>query len=227
MAAVKERLTKETAYWDARAEELKLQEEAGKTPRLNSGKARQRADELAERLQKRMQELSQERQVSPLPPVVVGSALVVPRGLLDRLRPPSPGPALFARDTAEVERIAMEAVMAAERRLGYSPRDVSAAKVGYDIESTVASDKPLRFIEVKGRVVGADTVTITRNEILCALNAPDQFILAVVEVEDGAANQVMYVRQPFKVEPDFGATSVNYQLSALLQSAEAIPHCGS
>ena len=33
MAAVKERLTKEATYWDARAQELKLQEEAGKTPR--------------------------------------------------------------------------------------------------------------------------------------------------------------------------------------------------
>ena len=112
--------------------------------------------------------------------------------------------------------------MAVERRLGYSPRDVSAAKVGYDIESTVASDKPLRFVEGKGRAVGADTVTVTRNEILTALNAPDQFILAVVEVEDGAANKVMYVRQPFKAEPDFGATSVNYQLASLLQSAEAM-----
>jgi superfamily II DNA or RNA helicase len=223
MAAVKERLTKEATYWDARAEELKLQEEAGKTPRLNSGKARQRADELVERLQKRMEELTQERQVSPLPPVVIGSALVVPMGLLNRLLPEQPSnPALFARDTAEVERIAMEAVMTGERRLGYTPRDVSAAKVGYDIESTVAPDKPLRFVEVKGRIAGADTITVTRNEILTALNSPDQFILAVVEVEDGAANKVSYVRQPFKAEPDFGATSVNYRLATLLQGAETV-----
>ena len=70
LAAVKERLTKEITYWDHRAEELKAQELAGKTPRLNSGKARQRADDLQGRLQRRMEELEQERRLSPLPPVV-------------------------------------------------------------------------------------------------------------------------------------------------------------
>lgn len=41
----------------------------------------------------------------------------------------------------------------------------------------------LRFIEVKGRVRGATTVTVTKNEILTALNKPDDFILTVVEAE--------------------------------------------
>src|SRR5262249_25512348 len=40
VTAVRDRLTKEINYWDHRAEELKAQELAGKTPRLNSGKAR-------------------------------------------------------------------------------------------------------------------------------------------------------------------------------------------
>jgi hypothetical protein len=53
-AAVKDRLTKEITYWDHRAEELKLQEQAGKpNARLNSGEARKRADLLQGRLQKR------------------------------------------------------------------------------------------------------------------------------------------------------------------------------
>ena len=39
----------------------------------------------------------------------------------------------------------------------------------------------LRFIEVKGRVAGADTITVTKNEILYSLNKPDDFILAIVE----------------------------------------------
>jgi hypothetical protein len=43
--AVKDRLSKEINSWDHRANDLKAQELAGKTPRLNSGKARQRADE--------------------------------------------------------------------------------------------------------------------------------------------------------------------------------------
>ena len=54
-AAVKERLTKEITYWDHRAEELKLQEHAGKpNAKLNSGEARKRADLLQGRLQKRV-----------------------------------------------------------------------------------------------------------------------------------------------------------------------------
>ena len=57
MAAVKDRLTKEINYWDHRANQLKDQELAGKTnAKINSGKARQRADELQARLQKRMAE---------------------------------------------------------------------------------------------------------------------------------------------------------------------------
>ena len=50
-AAVKDRLTKEITYWDHRAEQLKLQEQAGKpNAKLNSGEARKRADELQGRL---------------------------------------------------------------------------------------------------------------------------------------------------------------------------------
>ncbi|MHC5830276.1 MAG: hypothetical protein ACYT04_83655, partial [Nostoc sp.] len=85
MTAVKDRLTKEINYWDHRAEELKMQEEAGKpNAKINSGKARQRADDLQARLMQRLEELEQERRLSPLPPVVVGGALVVSVGLLQR-----------------------------------------------------------------------------------------------------------------------------------------------
>ncbi len=80
-AAVYERLTKEINYWDHRAVQLKEQELAGRTlARLNSGLARQRADELTTRLQNRMVELDQEQKLSPLPSVVLGAALVVPAG---------------------------------------------------------------------------------------------------------------------------------------------------
>jgi len=84
-AAVKDRLTKEINYWDHRAEELKAQEQAGRFhSRLNSAKARERANELEARLRRRMAELEQQRRLSPLPPVVVGGALVVPIGLIRR-----------------------------------------------------------------------------------------------------------------------------------------------
>lgn len=87
--------------WDHRAEELKLQEEAGKpNAKINSAKARQRADDLEARLQKRLEELEQERRLSPLPPLVVGGALVVPVGLLQRLQGKRHSAAgTFARET--------------------------------------------------------------------------------------------------------------------------------
>jgi len=215
MAAVKDRLTKEITYWDHRAEELKAQELAGRTPRLNSGKARQRADDLQARLQKRLEELEQERRLSPMPPVVIGGALIVPMGLLARLRGERHAdPVQFARERERVMRLAMTAVIEAERRLGFSPRDVSAQNLGYDVESEIGADGRLRFIEVKGRARGADTVTVTKNEILTALNKPDEFILALVEV-DGDSTMPRYVRRPFQREPDFGVTSVTYALKEL------------
>src|SRR5919108_4386191 len=86
-AAVQDRLTKEINYWDHRAAQLKDQELAGRiNAKLNSGLARQRADELTARLQKRLAELEQERRLSPMPPVVLGGALIVPVGLLRRLQ---------------------------------------------------------------------------------------------------------------------------------------------
>lgn len=114
----------------------------------------------------------------------------------------------------------MRAVMDAERALGFEPRDVSADKCGYDVESSTGQGGHLRFIEVKGRAKGATTVTVTKNEILTALNKPEQFILAIVEV-DGEATSVCYVREPFTQEPDFAVTSVNYKLSELITKAEA------
>ena len=220
-AAVKDRLTKEINYWDHRAEDLRAQELAGRTPRLNSAKARQRADELEARLQKRLQQLEQERLLSPLPPVVIGGALVVPRGLLMRLRGERQGePDDLARETQRVESLAMAAVMEAERALGFEPRDVSKDRCGYDIESRVPGAGKLRFIEVKGRKAGAETVTVSKNEILTGLNKPDEFILALVEVDGDDVREPIYLRRPFHREPDFAVTSVNYDIGQLLASAE-------
>jgi hypothetical protein len=221
LAAVKDRLTKEINYWDHRANQLKDQELAGRVnAKLNSGLARQRAEDLAGRLQRRTAELEQERKLSALPPVLLGAALIVPVSLLHKAQgTPSAEPPTFAEETERSEQLAMQAVFDAERKLGYDPHDVSAENRGYDIESRVVGTGKLRFIEVKGRVKGAQTVTITKNEILTGLNKPDDFILAIGVVE-GETVDLRYVRRPFSREPDFGATSVNYELAALLAQAE-------
>ena len=72
---------------------------------------------------------------------------------------------------------------------------------------------------MKGRAKEAGTVTIMKNEILTAFNKPEDFILAIIEVDgDGAVPR--YLRQPFRREPDFGVTSVNYDWSKLWERAE-------
>ena len=219
-AAVKDRLTKEITYWDHRAEELKLQEIAGKpNARLNSGEARRRADDLEARLQKRSAQLNLEEQISPLPPVVLGGFIVVPKGLLAKIQGRS-APSLSV-DTQAVAARARSVVMEVERRLGYEPVDREFEQLGYDIESRDPNSGRLRFLEVKGRISGAPTINVTRNEILYSLNKPKQFILAMVEFIDEDAHRVHYLRNPFQREPDFGATSVNYDFAELLARAEA------
>ncbi|MDM7997842.1 MAG: helicase-related protein [Acidobacteriota bacterium] len=219
-AAVKDRLTKEIIYWDHRAEELKLQEQAGKpNARLNSGEARKRADALQARLQKRLEDLKLEAQISPLPPVILGGLLIVPVGLINAMAEKAQAAPPHPVDTLASAARARAAVMDMERKLGFEPTDRETEKLGYDIESRIPGTGKLRFIEVKGRISGAETITVTRNEILYSLNKPDDFILAIVEFDNGR-EKLHYIRRPFNREPDFGVTSVNYSFSELLARAE-------
>jgi len=117
----------------------------------------------------------------------------------------------------EVERLAMEAVMAQERSLGNEPRDVAAGNLGYDIESRDPKTNRLRFIEVKGRVWTADTITVTANEIRTAMNQPEQWFLALVYVNDGKAQPPQYVQRPFTQEPEFAEASRTLRIRDLLE----------
>ena len=218
-AAVRERLTKEINYWDARAIQLRDDEQAGKiNARLNSRRAQERANELVKRLDWRLEELAQERQIKAVRPIVAGGALIIPIGLLlDEKRRSQ------VDDRRKIEEIAMQAVMQAERVLGNDPRDVSRHNLGYDIESRAPADKAgesdrLRFIEVKGRRADARTVTLTRNERLCALNSPRQFILAIVEIEGNNARPPRYLRGDSLDVED--AVSVNLDLPKLLKRSQ-------
>ncbi len=222
VAAVKDRLTKEINYWDHRAEDLRAQEQAGKAnTRLNSGEARKRADLLQGRLQKRLEELRLEAQIDPCPPVIQGGFLVVPIGLIRAIQgKPAVQPAQAVDTQASAAR-ARAIIMETERRLGFEPVDREFEKLGYDVESRVPGTGKLRFIEVKGRVTGASTVTVTRNEVLYSLNKPEDFILAIVEFLDDTNHRVHYLRQPFQREPDFGVTSSEYDFAGLIARAKA------
>jgi hypothetical protein len=223
-AAVKDRLTKEINHWDNRAEQLKHQEQAGKPgARLNSQEARRRADDLQARLQRRLADLDREAQISAQPPVVVGGLVVVPLGLINAMAGREVAPPASPANTQASAARARAVVMEVERSLGFEPTDREFEKLGYDIESGVPGSGRLRFIEVKGRVSGADTVTVTKNEILYSLNKPDDFILALVEFVSGDEHRVHYLRRPFDrsgVTTDFNGASVNFPFAALLARAE-------
>ena len=81
----------------------------------------------------------------------------------------------------------------------------------------------MKFIEVKGRIAGAPTVTISRNEILTGLNDPEHFVLALVEVSPDGTDTVRYLRRPFDGRSGdfvFEVTSVNFTWSALWDRSE-------
>ena len=112
--------------------------------------------------------------------------------------------------------------MEIERRLGYEPTDRETEKLGYDIESRVPGTGKLRFIEVKGRMTGAATITVTKNEILYSFNKPDDFVLAIVEFTNSEEHRVHYLRRPFErsgLTTDFNGASVNFPLRDLLERA--------
>ena len=223
MRAVQERLTKEIAYWDGQANKLRLQEEAGKRmASINAANAQARADALEQRLEKRMEELEQEQHISPMPPCVIGGALVVPQTLLDCAAGETDTAVKIASyaDRDRIDKLAVVAVMETERRLGNDPKEMPHENPGYDIESRDPKNNQLRFIEVKGKSTDSTSVTVSKTQIFTAFNKPDNFILAIVEIDGDMVKEPVYIRKPFRKEPDFGVTSVNYNLSELLARSE-------
>ncbi len=222
-AAVRERLVKEINYQQDRYLKLKADVDAGKQPRIAPEQFRRKAEELTARLQQRERELESMKNIVSSTPVVIGGALVIPQGLLAYRK----GETQFAVDAAaraRVERIAMDAVLAAEQRLGCVTKDVSAEKCGWDITSRPpthadGSLRPDRHIEVKGRSKGQTTITVSRNEIIYALNQAEKFLLAIVLVDGDSCEGPFYIPNPFRFEPDFGVSSVNYDLNDLLSKA--------
>ena len=125
-----------------------------------------------------------------------------------------------AVDTQASAARARGIIMDVERDLGFEPVDREFERLGYDIESRVPGTGKLRFLEVKGRLSGADNITVTKNEILTALNKPEDFILAIVVFQGEDSHEVHYLREPFGREPDFGVTSVNYKLDELIARSD-------
>jgi superfamily II DNA or RNA helicase len=204
---VRERLTREINYWDQRAFELSEQERAGKKTRLPASQMRERAEALVRRMDRRINELEKERDISVRPPRVTGACLVVTQGWLDAQEDPE-GAESRARETVRVERLAVDAVLRVERALGHKPVEMHHNNPGYDIESDTGSH--LDFIEVKGRVVGGKTFVLTRQEAVTALNKAENSVLAIVEVHDDDSTNVRYLRYPIRQPIDPRASRVEF-----------------
>ena len=197
--AVRERLESEIRYWDRRTEEIKAQEIAGKKPRLNSGRARARADELQARLARRRLELTQEDDLHNSPPTIVAAAVVVPQGLLDELA----GRTIVSVDPAkkaETDRRAVAAVMEAEQKLGRVPEEQAHGNPGYDVLSTDPATGACYFIEVKGHLPQTEQISVSRRQVGQSHNNRERWRLAVVSVPEDpdAEPEVHYLVEPFK-----------------------------
>ena len=217
---IQSRMQREINLWYSRYEELKLQESAGKQVRLPAQVAKERYELLVARLEKRKVQLALEAQISAKVPNLKGGTLVIPVGLLLEASGAAEEAGPDAAGRKRVELLAMNAVFEAEKALGRMPRDVSAQRgIGYDIES-MDDQGDLFFIEVKGRIDGADSVTLTINEVNTGRNSPHRFRLALVAVTGDQAAAPVYVSGIDWGVPGFGDTQITKNLQQLLAAGK-------
>ena len=197
--------------------EALAKESPGRPHGHEASSVRRRAEELSARLARRTAELDRSRKLVLQPATILGVALAVPAGFFAGREA---GPAgSRADETASLQPPAVAAVVEAEKRLGFEPRDVTRERAGWDVESWTPGQGRLRLLVVKGCPRGASTVTVSKSEMLVLVNRPDDALLAVVEAA-GAA-QPWYVRGSFWKPPSFAATQFRVSLADLKASAEA------
>lgn len=213
-AEVASRLQGQISFWDAEHVRLLDLQSAGRKLRLSPDTAERRARELEHRLVTRLADLDAEAALAEHPPVVAGAALVIPWGLLEHMRGSRVEIALHARNTQEVERRAVNAVLASERALGATPEEMPHNNPGFDIRSVRADGQVVR-IEVKGRIDHAETFSITKNEVITAKNLGDDYRLALVSVDPAGpeGDQVQYVLRPFD-----GTDTADFRTLSYVQS---------
>ena len=221
--AVRERLESEIRHWDVRTEEMKAIELAGGRPRISSGRARARADDLETRLARRRLELDMEADLHSSPPNIVAAALIIPQGLLDQLAGAQPDPTETA-DKMETDRRAVAAVLAAEQALGRNPEAQAHSNPGFDVLSVDPATGTHYFIEVKGHLPRTTEISVSAQQVQKARSNPDRWRLAVVSVPDDpvAEPTVHYLIDPFRdVKLHFAQTKLTLNVANLLEAAGA------
>jgi len=188
---VRKRLTSEAMHWDAERIKIIGKRQAGQRTKLSPEGADKRAKDLHERLDRRLAQIDAASHLAALPARIAGLALIMP-GSHAEVTPE------LANETAEVDRRAVAAVLAAERALGNAPVEMPHNNPGFDIRSETPAGR-VRFIEVKGRIEGGQEFFITRNEVQTGKNLGEDYRLALVCVsrDSAADDDLRYLSRPF------------------------------
>ena len=180
--------------------ELLQQKEAGSQEPGLEGRLRQfedRLDELNNRLESRLAELDRERECAIGDIRFLGTAWVLPHP--DRNRPDV---APMVRDE-EIERVAVEAVIAHEEAQGWRVQSVEADNRGFDLISRKPHPEDpetaieVRFIEVKGRAKVGE-VGLSHNEYKTAERLKKDYWLYVV-YNCATQPEIHVVRDPVRL----------------------------
>ncbi len=185
---------------NCRLAELITQKESGSTEAGLDGRLKQsedRLDELNARLERRREELQQERQCAIGDIEPIGRAWVLPHP--DRA---APGIAPMVRDE-EIERLAVAAVIAYEKARGWQVESVESENRGFDLISRRPHPEDpktaveVRFIEVKGRA-GVGEVALTTNEYKTAERLKNDYWLYVV-LSCSTTPEIKIIRDPARL----------------------------
>jgi len=154
--------------------------------------------------------LSHERNLTLSTPRFLGAVRVVPAQVTTTMQ-----------SDADIERIGMQTTMQFEHEQGWTPEDVSAQNLGFDVRSTSPKgDK--RYIEVKARA-SAGPVSLTQNEWFKAQRFQDDFYLYVV-LNAGAKPELYRIQNPASVLKADEQMEVRYmvKLSDILRLSKAM-----
>ena len=219
--AVRERLESEIRHWDERTEQIKAQELSGGRPKISSGRARARADDLETRLARRRLELDMQADLHSSPPNIVAAALIIPQGLLDQLVGTPPDPKETA-DKMATDRRAVAAVLAAEQKLGRTPEAQAHSNPGFDVLSIDPATGAHYFIEVKGHLPRTTEISVSAQQVQKARSNPDCWRLAIVLVPDDSHTEptVHYLVDPFRdYTLHFAESKITLNVADLLTAA--------
>lgn len=213
---IEDRLQAAISEYDSKIANILLRKDTNpkKLDPANLAKYQKAFQELVRRKQLRKQQLESEKKLLPMVPVLYGTALVVPKGFFLKLK----GMPISAIDVAarkRVEHLAMQAVITAEKALGYEVIDCSKENKGWDIESLIPGTNSVRHIEVKGISKGKEMITISRNEWLQGFNLGDKFLLAYVIIDGEKCETPRYIRNPFHQPPEAVDTQKSIDLTKL------------